>query len=313
MSSQPRISVVIPAYNQAEYLSEALESVLSQTREPAEIIVVDDGSTDDTPAVLERYKRHVAFYRQPNAGISAARNAGLERATGDWVAFLDSDDIWDPRKLERQAALVGENDIVCVHTAYRVFGNTCWEPPPPEEILRGHYELAAMLTRFMVLPSSALVRHDTGLRFYPWATICEDAIYFTELSRCGQFAFLPEPLVAYRKHGTSMSGRAARVADGWRHRLRWVEEFSGLGPAERDSLEERMCRVMAEEVELARWLRDWQRYWKLRDYAAGFWHWTDRPAVLSERVYPRLVYFLKDAVNCLRKGKGSIRLTRGTL
>lgn len=97
-----RISVVIPAYNKGRWIGRAIESVLAQTRPAEEIIVVDDGSTDQTPRVIQNYGEKLRYIRQENAGPSAARNAGIQAATGNWIAFLDADDEWVPRKLELQ-------------------------------------------------------------------------------------------------------------------------------------------------------------------------------------------------------------------
>jgi glycosyltransferase involved in cell wall biosynthesis len=98
------ISVVIPTYNQSRFLPYAVESALAQTLPPAEIIVVDDGSTDDTPTTLRRWLNRIRVLRQPNRGVAAARNAGAAAAAGELLAFLDSDDAWLPAKLERQEA-----------------------------------------------------------------------------------------------------------------------------------------------------------------------------------------------------------------
>jgi len=105
----PRISVVIPTYNRAPLLRRAVESALAQTCSPDEIIVVDDGSTDDTSAVMgafinakPRYSPEISYFVQQQKGPSAARNKGIAEAHGEWIAFLDSDDLWHPEKLERQ-------------------------------------------------------------------------------------------------------------------------------------------------------------------------------------------------------------------
>jgi glycosyltransferase involved in cell wall biosynthesis len=98
------ISVVIPSYNRAALLGEAIESALGQTRPPDEIVVVDDGSTDATPEVLARFASRVRAVRQANAGEAAARNRGVLEARGPWIAFLDSDDLWEPDALERLEA-----------------------------------------------------------------------------------------------------------------------------------------------------------------------------------------------------------------
>ncbi len=100
-----RCSVIIPTYNRASELPEAVESVLAQTHSPMEVIVVDDGSTDETPRVCERLPSEVRIIVQENAGVSAARNRGVDAARGEFVAFLDSDDRWVPEKLAIQGAV----------------------------------------------------------------------------------------------------------------------------------------------------------------------------------------------------------------
>lgn len=96
-----RISAVIPTYNRAELVIRAIQSALAQTRPPDEVVVVDDGSTDDTSARVAGFGHRVRYVRQSNAGGAVARNRGVEAATGEWVAFLDSDDVWTPHHLER--------------------------------------------------------------------------------------------------------------------------------------------------------------------------------------------------------------------
>jgi glycosyltransferase involved in cell wall biosynthesis len=98
------ISCIVPVFNGEKYLGEALDSILKQTYRPLEIIVADDGSTDGTTAVTARYGKQIRYLRQDNAGASTARNFGLNAARGEFVAFLDADDLWHLEKLERQMA-----------------------------------------------------------------------------------------------------------------------------------------------------------------------------------------------------------------
>jgi glycosyltransferase involved in cell wall biosynthesis len=95
------VSVVIPTFNSGKFIGDTVTSVLNQTH-PCEIIVVDDGSTDDTPTQLAAFAEHIKYLRQPNQGVSVARNNGIRRANGDWVALLDADDLWHPQKVEVQ-------------------------------------------------------------------------------------------------------------------------------------------------------------------------------------------------------------------
>jgi glycosyltransferase involved in cell wall biosynthesis len=103
------IAAVITTYNSGAFLEEALASVLAQTRPPEEIIIIDDGSTDDTPERMRRWAKRVAYHRQANAGSSVARNNGWRLAGASWIAYLDADDLWLPDRLERQEAWVRDH------------------------------------------------------------------------------------------------------------------------------------------------------------------------------------------------------------
>jgi len=112
------ISVVIPTFNRVELLQRAIRSVLVQTLLPKEIIVVDDGSVDQTRETIQsKYKGEVNYCYQPNQGVSHARNTGINMAKGNWIALLDSDDEWMPEKLEQQAAVLTDHpDFRFCHT-----------------------------------------------------------------------------------------------------------------------------------------------------------------------------------------------------
>ncbi|NIT60625.1 MAG: glycosyltransferase, partial [Aliifodinibius sp.] len=96
------ISIIIPTFNRKNLLERALTSVTTQTRPTEEIIVVDDGSEDETESLVRKQFPDVRYFRQQNRGVSSARNLGIRQATGNWIAFLDSDDEWLPQKLEKQ-------------------------------------------------------------------------------------------------------------------------------------------------------------------------------------------------------------------
>jgi glycosyltransferase involved in cell wall biosynthesis len=102
--SRSLISCIVPVFNGARYLREALESIFQQTYRPLEVIIADDGSTDGTVAVAQSYGDGITYLKQANAGPAAARNLGLSRARGEFVAFLDADDLWHVEKLDRQMA-----------------------------------------------------------------------------------------------------------------------------------------------------------------------------------------------------------------
>lgn len=296
------VSVVIPCYNAGRFLRETLDSILAQTRKPLEVIVVDDGSTDGSAAVADSFGPPVRVMRQPNQGESVARNHGLHEAKGDWVAFLDADDVWTPRKLELQlAGVVGRDDVVCSHTGFSLFGSRSEVPAPPPDVLAGCYEVDSLLLTPLVNTSTAMVRRQVPTRFPTWTRHAEDMLFFTELSLHGFFTYVPEPLAGYRMHAAQQTKRKDSSVQNLQSRFRWLElNADQLGAVRVAVIEARLRQQLVEWLDLARWSRNWDRYWNLRRYAASLdWKGT-APAVLRERPYPRFVYAAKDLVDsCL--------------
>jgi len=122
MVTQPLVSVVIPTFNRSDYCRQAVESALAQDYRPLEIIVVDDGGTDDTQIVVEHFGDPVRYVRQKNGGPAAARNTGVANSSGPFIAFLDSDDLWKPQKLSRQMLLLLDHpEVGMAFTAVEFF------------------------------------------------------------------------------------------------------------------------------------------------------------------------------------------------
>ena len=120
-SKTPEVSVIIPTYNRAWVLKEAIDSVLAQDFKDFELIVVDDGSTDNTPQILDSYHQDLVVVRQPNRGVSAARNRGIAAAGGGLIAFLDSDDLWLPRKLSSQVVFFNSNPEAVINQTEEIW------------------------------------------------------------------------------------------------------------------------------------------------------------------------------------------------
>ena len=205
-----RISVVIPTYQMAGYVGEAIESVLRQSYAAHEIVVVDDGSTDDTLQVLDRFAELIRIIRQPNAGVSLARNRGAAEASGEWIAFLDADDTWLPRKLEIQIdRLVARASVVASFTEATVVD----EVNDTTRELRYRNELdmtSTLLLHGCVIGnnSSVVVRRSMLLGLGGYDTqLSQSADWdlWLRLAQRGSFDLVKEPLVRYRVHGSSMS------------------------------------------------------------------------------------------------------------
>ena len=138
------ISVIIPAYNVDKYIARAIDSVLAQTRLPDEVIVVDDGSTDNTAGIVKGYGSHIRYIYQQNAGPSTARNTGIKAANSKWIAFLDADDEWLPEKLQLQMELLKQNNelvwVCCNYTVHYCKTKRkciCSDPGKIENLLKG--------------------------------------------------------------------------------------------------------------------------------------------------------------------------------
>jgi glycosyltransferase involved in cell wall biosynthesis len=211
-----QISVVIPTYNYGRLVPEAVASVLGQTYPPAEVIVVDDGSTDDTPERLAPFLDRIRYIRQVNQGPSAARNTGIRAARGDWLAFLDSDDLWHPRKLEIQVRYLTEHpDVALLSTATTEDLAAGWAAVDPEGSLPATaVTLEGLLFASRFTPSTALVRRDCFERvglFDPALGAAEDTEMWLRIASAFPVVRLELPLCWYRVHGASLSTAAARM------------------------------------------------------------------------------------------------------
>ncbi|HEX4612249.1 MAG TPA: glycosyltransferase family A protein [Urbifossiella sp.] len=211
-----RVSVVIPTYNSGPLVVEAVESALGQTAPPHEVIVVDDGSTDDTADRLARFGGRVRYVRQANARVAAARNAGLRAATGDAVAFLDADDAWHPEKLARQtAALAADPSLGLLAT--RVFP---WPGPYPDPGVSPDVktiQTEAMLPVNPITTSSVLVRRtvlDQAGEFDRELFGPEDYDLWLRCSRVAGVGILQQPLTGYRDTPASLGKQAETMYKG---------------------------------------------------------------------------------------------------
>jgi glycosyltransferase involved in cell wall biosynthesis len=302
-----RVSVVIPCYNAEPFLGEAIESVLRQTVPPGEVIVIDDGSIDRSVAVAQSFGAAVRVIQHANGGPSLARNRGIEEARGEWIAFLDADDLWLPEKMEKQLALLeGQEEVACVHTHYYCFGALTCTPPISDAQRRGEYSIRSLIFDQFVFPSSALVRRDSPIRFPGWAWDAEDMIYFLDTARFGAFRFLPEPLVGYRKHKAQRTRAVDHAFCHHQSVMRWLRNSAcHLPAATRAEIEETYMSSFLRRIQLAFWERDWTKYWALRSYASQFPGKHLDAKILHEFVFPPAVYRVRDWFDSARARAGN--------
>jgi glycosyltransferase involved in cell wall biosynthesis len=207
------VSVIIPVYNHARFLPEAVESALAQTLAPREVIVVDDGSTDDTPEVLDRYKDRVRILRQINQGVSAARNTGAANSDGEYLAFLDADDVWAQRKLELQARqFAADPDLGLVHCGVVEIDSAGRRLNTRADGMSGWVAREMLLFRRPVIlggGSGAMIPlkvfQEVGGFDARLSTSADWDLYYRIASRW-RVGFVDEPLLQYRLHGSNMHG-----------------------------------------------------------------------------------------------------------
>ena len=206
----PLISVIIPTFNRWPLVGEAVESVLGQSVSDFELIVVDDGSTDGTPKEMASFGSRLHFYATPRGGVASARNFGVSQARGRYLAFLDSDDLWWPRKLEVQTSFFEQHpevqlcqtDEIWIRNGIRVNSKFIHRKPSGDIFVRS-------LELCLVSPSAVMMTKELFERlggFDETFPVCEDYDLWLRIAANHSVALIPEPLVIKRGgHGDQLS------------------------------------------------------------------------------------------------------------
>lgn len=225
----PAVSVITPAWNAAAFLRETIDSVLAQTFTDWEMLIVDDGSTDDTAAIVRSYAARddrIRLLQQPNAGPSAARNRGMRHARGAFFAFLDSDDRWQPGFLQAQIDVFERFPDTALVTGNGLFDGGPFNGEPTRPIAPGLPALS--VTDLIAYESSVFIMtvfrravFETigGMDEEQWTS--EDYDFWLRAALAGfQFRRNPQPLAWYRVRGNSLSRNRARMLEGILHTFR---------------------------------------------------------------------------------------------
>jgi glycosyltransferase involved in cell wall biosynthesis len=235
----PKVSVVIPTYNRAAKVQSAIESVLSQTYSDLEVIVVDDGSSDGTGQILgEIFGDRIRYYGQTNQGVSVARNKGVEEARGEWIAFLDSDDLWENDKLEWQFKALERFGPQCsgCYTDTRLFNHpetrTLFQMAEESYKHEGMMGVNTDVLRLLVRPggagmvvhlSSLLARADVVRKtggFDPKLLYSEDSEFMFRLAMLTGFCYVNRPLIRFDRSPAEI--RHAGVSSEWNKFEFWL-------------------------------------------------------------------------------------------
>ena len=212
-SKTPLVSVIIPAYNAIDYLAETIETVFSQTFQDFEIVIVDDGSTDDTAKLinqLSQEKPQIKLVSQANQGVSAARNTGIRQAQGKYIAILDADDLWEPTKLEQQVNSLENNPTVGLCYTWTALADSQGQATGRVIASQAEGDVWQQLTEMNIVccGSTPMIRRccfddvgffDENLRF------SEDWDMWWRIAAKYHFSVIKEPLIRYRQHPSSHS------------------------------------------------------------------------------------------------------------
>jgi glycosyltransferase involved in cell wall biosynthesis len=256
----PTVSAIITTYNLEKMLPEAIESVLAQDWKDLEIIVVDDGSSDDTAAVMERYSGVVRYILQKNAGPSAARNTGVQVSSGKFLAFLDGDDLWKPNKVSRQLEEFEKDSTVgLVSSDFSVDEGA----KVTESYLVGCQHVASgmiflnLLRENFLLPSAAMLRRECVTQVGAWDEAIrgsEDRDYWLRVARTWRINVIPEVLTVKRNRPGNLTSDNDKLTP---HRIRVFEKV--LANDELTSVERHTARAALSD-----------NYWDL-----GYMHWKN--------------------------------------
>ena len=215
---QPLVSVIMPAYNSEKYIGKSIESVLAQDYEKFELIIVDDGSKDGSKSIVEQYAKNdirIKLLEQANQGVSAARNKGLDTATGEYVAFLDSDDLWDADNLSVmvQATECTKSGLVCASMdiinadGTKQKENTAYKDGELMDFVTSNSEI-----RFFFWIGSVIIRRDIlekyYIRFDEGIAIMEDIGFYIKIFAVTKLKSVPRVMAHYCKHENSATTAA---------------------------------------------------------------------------------------------------------
>ncbi len=215
----PLISVIVPTYNYAHFIGDCLESIFSQTYKDFEVIVVDDGSTDGTAEILQEYKEKIRYIYQENRGLPSARNTGIQSSHGKFLAFLDSDDLWLPYKLEEQIRILGDDAdmgiIFSDASAFNERGVIRESILKEEKICTGFCFERLFMGNYLVMPTVMIRKNcleKSGI-FDESLTAVEDYDLWLRISLFYKIGFVDKVLAMYRVHPSNMSRDFCRLLD----------------------------------------------------------------------------------------------------
>lgn len=223
--NRPLVSAIITTYNYGRFVCDAVQSVLAQSYPHVEVIVVDDGSTDDTALRLRPYLDKIRYIHQDNSGVDAARNNGIAVAKGQYIGLLDADDMWHPDRVQRQMQFIAEHPQTAVIAGDAIVDLANGWPALPQTTAARLVSIEELVITSRFAPSSALIRKDcfdTAGLFRANISGAADRDLWIRLAAHYEITLLLMPLMFYRNHGQNMSTAAAHMDEVDRRMLKAV-------------------------------------------------------------------------------------------
>lgn len=257
MDSSPLISVIIPMYNTRDYIEETVQSVLAQTYKKLEIVIVDDGSTDNGAEIVQRLQKNdsrILYIRQENSGVSAARNKAIANSSGEYLAFLDSDDLWSAQKLEKQLNRILATKMEACYCGYQYFCGGEMGKRYPERYYEGKILEEVIKEKTSVWTSAVLVKKSVvtanGILFKSGLNWSEDMDFFCRLMYQCNFCCVKENLAFYRQRENSLSVSPNRApeAELWRDYLSWIKNEPSCVNYDRHKIEQAINRYKLPSI-----------------------------------------------------------------
>lgn len=299
----PKVSVIIPAFNVANFISETLDSVLAQTFQDYEIILINDGSpdTEEFESILKPYLENIIYLKQENIGAGAARNVAIEHARGKLLAFLDGDDIWFPEFLESQVKFLEENDFDLVYADANLFGGSAldgrryMENAPSE----GEANFESLLDlRCNVITSGTVARKDAVVNagMFEWERVrAHDFHLWLRMTQRGsRIGYQKKALLKYRMHLDSLSGNSIQRVEREIDVYQRVAKAIDLNQKQKQIVERQIARLRADlEVERGKSFLLQKKFAAARDAfaKANDFHRSNRlrAIIWLTRIAPRLL------------------------
>lgn len=291
------VSVIIPAYRVASYIAEALDSVLTQANERVQVIVINDGSpdTDALEQVLDRYLHRIVYLKQENRGVSSARNVGIRAAQGEWLAFLDGDDMWLPDYLESHfATLSADPGIDMVFGNAILFGDTPLVGRVTTEISAapGDITFLKAVAGECTIAYCAVVRRELVIRAGMFDTRLRGSedfnLWLRVLKAGGRIVHQQKPLYRYRQREGSATSDPVWMNERILESLQLAEETIPTSSEEHAGLEKHRRRVKAE-LALARG----KRAFRSRDWDSAISHYGEALKLRPARKIQAILFFLR--------------------